>query len=139
MALTILYDGDCPLCRREIATLLRLDRGRGRLAGVNIAAADFDPARYGLTREQAMGAIHAVGTDGAVVKGMDVFRRAYAAVGLGWLLAPTGWPLIKPIADRFYRWFARNRMRISLRSWRALPTGEGCATGACSTGTCKIE
>lgn len=135
MALTILYDGECPLCRREIASLLWLDRGRGRLDGVNIADREFDPAVYGLTREQAMGAIHAVGEDGTIVKGMEVFRRAYAAVGLGWLWAPTGWPLIKPLADRFYRWFARNRMRISLRSWRALPTGDG----ACATGTCKIE
>ena len=84
MALTILYDGDCPLCRREIAAMLRMDKGRGRLAGVNIAAADFDAAAYGLTREQAMGAIHAVGEDGSVVRGMEVFRKAYAAVGLGW-------------------------------------------------------
>lgn len=133
MALTILYDGDCPLCRREIKAMLRLDKGRGRLAGVDIAAPEFDAASYGLTREQVMGAIHAIGDDGAVVKGMEVFRRAYAAVGLGWLLSPTGWPLIKPLADRLYRWFARNRMRITLRSWRAIP-GEACATG-----TCKVE
>lgn len=134
MPLTILYDGECPLCRREMAMLLRLDKGRGRLGGVDIAEPGFDATRYGLTQAQVMGSIHAVGEDGSVVKGMEVFRRAYAAVGLGWLLAPTGWRLFKPLADRFYRWFARNRLRISLRSWKAMPGDD-----ACQTGTCRVE
>ena len=29
--------------------------------------------------------------------GMAVFRLAYRAVGLGWLVAPTGWPLLRPL------------------------------------------
>jgi predicted DCC family thiol-disulfide oxidoreductase YuxK len=113
--LRILIDGDCPLCRREARLLERLDRDRGRLEMVDIAASAFDPSRFGLTMEHVMGEIHAVLPDGRLVTGMEVFRRAYAAVGLGWLLAPSGWPVLRPLFDVLYRWFARNRLRLTGR------------------------
>ncbi len=113
--LEILYDGDCPLCSREIEWLRRLDRGRGRVRFADIAAPDFEPARYGRTRAELMARIHGALGDGSVLEGMEVFRRAYAAVGLGWLLAPTRWPLLRPLADAAYRWFARNRLRLTGR------------------------
>jgi predicted DCC family thiol-disulfide oxidoreductase YuxK len=112
---TLLYDGGCPLCAREVAMLRRRDRGRGALALVDIAAPDFDPARYGRSYESLMARIHGVLPDGAVIEGMEVFRRAYAAVGLGWLLAPSRWPLFGRAFDAAYRWFARNRLRLTGR------------------------
>jgi len=45
--ITILYDGDCPLCSREIRFLERRDRGRGRVQFEDIAALSFDPGAYG--------------------------------------------------------------------------------------------
>jgi len=122
----VLFDGDCPLCRREMEALARRDR-HGRLALEDIAAPEFDPARYGLTQEQAMDRIHGVLPDGTVVEGMEVFRRAYAAVGLGWLLAPTAWPLLGGLFDRAYRWFARNRLRLTGRAGE----GHACREGHC--------
>ena len=113
---TLLYDGDCPLCSREVAMLRRRDRGRGRLGLVDIAAQDFDAARYGRSQESLMARIHGVLPDGTVVEGMEVFRRAYAAVGLGWVLAPSRWPLLGRGFDAAYRWFARNRLRLTGRA-----------------------
>jgi predicted DCC family thiol-disulfide oxidoreductase YuxK len=118
----LLYDGDCPLCGREVAFLRRRNR-RGQLAFEDIAAPGFDPARYGLERADVMARMHGVLPDGRVVEGMEVFRRAYAAVGLGALLAPTRWPLLRPLFDRAYAVFARNRLR-----W----------TGRCEDGTCAL-
>lgn len=130
---TILIDGDCPLCRAEAGLLRRMDRGRGRLRLIDIAAADFDPGAYGTTMDAVMGTIHGVVADrpapANLVTGMEVFRRAYRAVGWGWVMAPTGWPLVRPLADRVYRWFARNRLRI---------TGRG-ADGSCTPGRCRVE
>lgn len=114
-AFTVLIDGACPLCRREAALLRRLDRRRGRLRLVDIARPDFRPASYGRTMEALMGEIHGVTAEGSIVTGVEVFRRAYAAVGLGWLLAPTRWPVARPLSDRLYRWFARNRLRLTGR------------------------
>lgn len=108
---TILVDGDCPLCEREAAMLRRMDAGRGRLALVDISEPDFDASRYGRSHETLMARIHGVRPDGTVIEGVEVFRRAYAAVGRGWLLAWTAWPGLRVAADAAYRWFARNRLR----------------------------
>jgi predicted DCC family thiol-disulfide oxidoreductase YuxK len=121
---TILIDGACPLCRREAAMMQRMDRGRGALAIEDIAAPGFDPARFGITLDDAMGTIHGVTADGRLVKGMEVFRGAYTAVGWGWLLAPTGWPVLRSVFDAMYRWFARNRLRLTGRR-------EDCDSGRC--------
>ena len=112
--LTLLYDGDCPLCSREVAFLRRRDR-RGALRLVDLAGPEFDPEAFGLSRERAMARIHGVLPDGQLVEGMEVFRRAYAAIGLGWLLAPSRWPVLGRLFDAGYAWFARNRLRLTGR------------------------
>ena len=120
----VLFDGECPLCAREIAALRRLDRGRGRIAFEDIAAPGFDPGRYGLDHAAVMARIHGVLPDGTVIEGVEVFRRLYAAVGLGWLVAPTRWPLLRPLCDAAYRWFAGNRLRLTGRP--------ACESGHCT-------
>ena len=114
--ITILFDGDCPLCAREIRMLRRLDRGRGRIGFEDIAAPGFDAGRLGTDHATLMARIHGVLDDGRLIEGVEVFRRAYAAVGLGWLLAPTRWPLLRPLFDWAYRIFARNRLRLTGRA-----------------------
>lgn len=120
----LLYDGACPLCKREVSLLERFNRKR-RLALEDIAAAGFDPARYGRSFDELMGQIHGVLPDGSLVSGVEVFRRAYAAVGLGLLAAPTRWPLLEPAFDKAYHWFAANRLRLTGRA-------ETCATDRCA-------
>lgn len=111
----VLVDGACPLCRREASLWRRLDRGRGRIALEDISSRAFDAERYGLTRAAVLAEIHGVLPSGELITGMEVFRRAYAAVGWGWLLAPTRWPGLRPMCDWGYRWFARNRLRLTGR------------------------
>ncbi len=121
---TLLVDGECPLCRKEAALLARLDRGRSRLVLEDISAPDFDSSRYARSMDELMGTIHAALPGGRLVTGMEAFRRAYAAVGLGWLLAPTRWPLLRPVFDALYRFFARHRLRLTGRA-------DACASGRC--------
>ena len=102
----------------------RLDRGRNRIVIDDITAAGFDPSQYGVTMHGLMGQIHGVHPDGSLVKGMEVIRRAYDAVGLGWLLAPTKWPVLRSISDAASAWFARNRLRLTGRT-------EECDPGSC--------
>lgn len=123
---TILIDGACPLCKRESDFMRRLDRGRGRLALVDIAAPEFDAGRYGTTFEAVMGSIHGVTAEGRLVHGLEAFRRAYSAVGWPWLLGWTSWPVIRPIADRAYRWFAKNRLRWTKRQHVCAADGGRC-------------
>lgn len=89
-----------------------MDRGRGLVVIVDAADERFDPAPFGLTRDQALTSIHAALPDGRVVAGMEAMREAYRALGRGWMLAPTAWPLLRPAFDRAYACFARNRYRF---------------------------
>ena len=123
VAFTMLIDGACPLCRREAAMLARIDRRR-RLGFVDIAAPGFDASAFDRSREQLMAAIHGVEPDGRVVTGVEVFRRAYAEVGRGWMLAWTAWPIARPIVDACYRVFARYRPRLQ---------------SDCSDGRCRVS
>jgi predicted DCC family thiol-disulfide oxidoreductase YuxK len=123
-AIKVLYDGECPLCAREIGFLRRRDR-RGVIAFDDIAAPGFDATRYGLDHAAVMSRIHGVLPDGTVIEGVEVFRRLYTAIGLGWLVAPTRWPLLRGLFDRAYRVFARNRLRWTGRSDAAC-TSESC-------------
>ena len=112
----VFYDGDCPLCMKEIRLLRWLDRKRGNIVFTDIAAADFDPqGDAGITMDILMAEIHGRLPDGTVVTGVEVFRQLYGAVGLGWLFAPTTWPGIKQLADWVYVKFAKHRLRLTGR------------------------
>lgn len=118
--LTLLFDGGCPLCVREVRFLEQRDRTHNgdspQIAFVDIDAADYDPAAHGaITYRAAMGRIHAIDCDGRVLCDVAVFRRAYELIGLGWLYAPTRWPLIGPLADWAYGLWARWRLVITGR------------------------
>lgn len=113
---TLLIDGDCPLCAREAALLERLDRGRHRLRLIDISADGFDAGQFGTTQEAVMGHIHGVLPNGHLVTGVEAFRQAYNAVGMGWLLSWTRLPILGAAADRMYGLFARHRLRLTGRS-----------------------
>ena len=118
--LTLLYDGACPLCRREVTFLAERDRARHgeepRLAFVDIDQADYDPsAHQGVSYARAMGRIHGIEANGSVLRDLAVFRRAYELIGLGWLYAPTGWPLVAPLVNRLYGLWAAARLRLTRR------------------------
>lgn len=111
----LLYDSECPLCMREVNFLKRRDAGRGLVAFVDIADESYAPeAHGGVDFETAMGRIHAVLPDGTVIKNVEVFRRVYEILGMGWIYAVTKLPIIGSIVDRLYGVWA---------SWRLALTG----------------
>ena len=113
--LTLLFDGGCPLCVREVRFLERRDRVR-RIRFVDIDAADYNPADHGgIGYREAMGRIHAIAADGTVLRDVAVFREAYRLIGLGWLYAPTRWPLIGAVVDRIYAIWAARRLQLTSR------------------------
>lgn len=110
----VFFDGECPLCVREIGMLRRLDK-KQRIRFTDIAAPSFDPATTGLSMATLMDRIHGRLPSGEVIEGVEVFRRLYGAVGLGFLLAWTRWPGLRALADWGYRTFAKNRLRLTGR------------------------
>lgn len=153
--LTLLYDGACPVCNLEMDNLKHRNT-EGLLAFIDISLPEFDALPYGATLAEMNGLIHAVRPDGSLVVGVEVFRLAYGAVGLGHLTGPTAWPGLKPLVDAAYAVFARNRYGFSrasmpllsaLRSARAArrragveAAAQGALTSAaaCRNGQCEL-
>lgn len=115
-ALTVLYDGACPLCRREIGVY------QGQASAQSVCFADVSdealPLPPGTTREQLMARFHVRLADGALVSGAAAFLALWAALpGWRWLaylgrLPGAGW-----LMERSYRLFLRGRPR--LQRWAA--------------------
>ncbi len=122
--LRLLYDGACPVCCRTADWLKRRNR-RLLLTFEDISDPQFDPGRYGLTREEVHRVLHGILPNGKVVRGMAAIRRAAGAVGLGWLTAPTALPGMRWATDRLYLALARRR------SAGAATAPRGCTRGAC--------
>ena len=120
--LTVLYDGACPLCRREIG-LYRGLRSRTPLcfADVNDAALTLPP---GTTREQLLARFHVRGSDGRLLSGAPAFLALWAALP-GWRWA--AWAGRLPGAvwamERGYRFFLRGRPALQRWASRLDRTG----------------
>lgn len=109
--MTIYYDASCPLCNAEINNLQRRSTD-GRLAFVDISAPGFASQPPGVTLAQMMALIHARKADGSIIQGMEVFRLAYGAAGIGWVAGALDLPVIGTLAERLYPWIARHRQRF---------------------------
>jgi predicted DCC family thiol-disulfide oxidoreductase YuxK len=146
--LTLLYDASCPVCALEMHALRARDLAKQPNAPllrlVDISAPDFDPLPYGASLAQMNALIHAQKPDGSLVIGVEVFRLAYGAVGLGHWVAPTGWRWLKPLVDRAYAVFAANRYgfsrvmapairwQVERRARRVLQASQACQDALCN-------
>ncbi|HIK16598.1 MAG TPA: DUF393 domain-containing protein [Leptolyngbyaceae cyanobacterium M33_DOE_097] len=134
----LLYDGECPLCLREVDFLKRRDAGRGLVVFVDIADPAYEPmANGGVDFETAMGRIHAVLPDGSVIKNVAVFRQIYEVLGLGWVYAITKLPIIGAIADFVYGIWANLRLKVTGRP--DLQTLVRQRKAACSSDRCRLD
>ena len=111
----VFFDGECPLCVREISLLRRLDEPTRRIRFTDIQAPGFDAAAVGIGYADLMRRIHGRLPDGRIIDGVEVFRRLYDAVGFRRLVAFTRWPGVAGTLDLAYALFAKNRLRFTGR------------------------
>ena len=113
--LTIFFDGGCPLCKREV-DFLQSRNQKGYLSFIDINTFDFYlDLKYGITYKQAMERIHALRSDGSVIKDIKVFQEAYNLIGLGWIYAPTKIPIFDKFINFIYGIWAKNRLKLTFR------------------------
>ncbi len=111
-ALTVFYDGGCPLCRREI-DFYRRRRGAAQINWLDISGLPEGEVAPGLSRCAAMARFHVLLPDGHWLSGGPAFAAVWRALPafrpLGWLFGfrATGW-----LADRAYAGFLRLRPRL---------------------------
>ena len=117
---TVVYDGNCKVCTRLATVLRKWDREHllevvpSQTAGV-MARFPWIPARAYAE------ALQMVRVDGETWSGAAAIERLLDVLPRGRLIS---WvfkiPFVRNLADRFYRWFARNRYRLGC--------GEHCMT-----------
>lgn len=137
----LLYDSECPLCVREVNFLRKRDQGRGLVQLVDIADENYSPeANGGIDYETAMGRIHAILPDGSVIKNVEVFRRVYEVLGMGWVYAITRIPLFGWIGDRLYEIWADWRLALTGRPNLSVIVAERQKRSDCSAeGRCRVD
>ncbi|KAK8656164.1 hypothetical protein V6N13_108721 [Hibiscus sabdariffa] len=138
----MLYDGDCPLCMREVDMLRERNKQFGTIKFVDISSDDYSPEEnQGLDYTTVMGRIHAILSDGTVVTDVEAFRKLYEQVGLGWVYAITKYEPIATIADSIYGVWAKYRLQITGRPplEEILETRKKNKADTCNDkGNCKI-
>jgi predicted DCC family thiol-disulfide oxidoreductase YuxK len=109
---TVVFDGDCRVCTRLASMLRKWDREE-RLEVVTsqqpgvMARFPWIPARA------YADALQLVAADGTTWQGAAAVEKLLEVLPKGRFIS---WvfkiPFVRPLADRFYRWFARNRYRL---------------------------
>ncbi|KAH0453551.1 hypothetical protein IEQ34_017875 [Dendrobium chrysotoxum] len=133
----MLYDGECPLCMREVNMLRERNQAYGTIKFVDISSDDYLPEEnQGLDYKTVMGKIHTIQSDGTIHTNVELkrncifayedirnlingsvqaFRRLYEEVGLGWVYAITKYKPILTIANGIYGIWAAYRLQLTGR------------------------
>jgi predicted DCC family thiol-disulfide oxidoreductase YuxK len=101
---------------REVNMLQKRDATQNNIAFIDIASPSYNPADHaGISYQDAMERIHAILPDGQIVTDVEVFRRLYEQVGLGWVYSITRIPAVEKAANVVYNVWAKNRMGLTGR------------------------
>lgn len=112
----LLYDGECPLCVKEVNFLLKQDANRGIIKFVDIAKSDYRPEENSdIGFATAMGRIHAITSEGEIIRNVEAFRRIYEELGMGYVYAVTKLPVVGAIANFVYGIWADWRLKLTGR------------------------
>ena len=111
-AYTVVFDGDCKVCTRLSRALVKWDGGRqleivsSQQPGVMARFPWIPPRAYA-------DALQLVAADGTTWQGAAAVEQLLNVLPRGrWIAWIFKVPFARTIADRFYRWFARNRYRL---------------------------
>ena len=110
-SLTVLYDGECPLCRSEI----RLFQGMEPLEPVawHDVSAPLATLPAGGDRAAYLARFHVQRSDGVILSGAEAFAALWSVLpGWRWLGRFARLPGIMPVVELAYRGFLRLRPRL---------------------------
>jgi predicted DCC family thiol-disulfide oxidoreductase YuxK len=109
---TVVYDGDCKVCTRLAKALRKWDRQQ-QLEVVSSQEPGV-MARFPWIPSRAYAeALQLVAADGTTWQGAAAVEQLLNVLPRGrWISWVFHIPYVRTLADRFYRWFARNRYRL---------------------------
>jgi 3-demethoxyubiquinol 3-hydroxylase len=117
--LTVLYDGGCPLCRREVGVYKGQAPCDVRFVDVSHGAQAPLPA--GTTQAQLLARFHVQRADGTMVSGAEAFVALWQTLpgGWRWLAVVARVPGVTPLLELAYTVFLRGRPALQrvARAW----------------------
>jgi predicted DCC family thiol-disulfide oxidoreductase YuxK len=117
---TVLFDGECPICRGAVERLRRWDR-EGRLRYLPAAAPEVEASFPWIPAEALQESLHLVGPDRQTWEGAGAVEELVRVLpGWRWATRIFHLPGARWIARRGYRWIAANRF--------AFRCGEQCGS-----------
>ena len=125
-SLTVLFDGACPLCRREIGVYRALESAQP-VAWLDVSQASLDLAPQ--DRMRYLARFHVRQADGSLLSGAAAFVALWRVMpGWRWLARFASLPGVTPALELMYRGFLRIRPGIQrlVRAWDVshLPTSQ---------------
>lgn len=119
--ITVLYNGACPICRREIDHYRRLDRDDAPaldFADISLPAPSL--TRLGLSEDDARRRLHVIDEDGRLLAGVPAFAAIWERLPrYRWLARVSRWPILKSLLPRLYEPIALALYRLDKRRRRA--------------------
>jgi predicted DCC family thiol-disulfide oxidoreductase YuxK len=111
---TVIYDGECELCRRSMDVLRKLDED-GALELVESQTPGLRERFPWITPEAYARAVQVVEPGGHTTEGAEAVERLCAIIPAG---RRVGWlykiPFARPIGNRIYAWISRSRPTLPL-------------------------
>jgi predicted DCC family thiol-disulfide oxidoreductase YuxK len=105
--LTVLYDGKCPLCYKEILHYKKKD-SKDLLKCIDITHPDFKIDDYGLQIEAVNLKLHSIDESGTVFTGIDTFLEIWRRIpGFSLFTKVAQNKFMRPTFDVFYIIFAK--------------------------------
>ncbi|AKH99537.1 hypothetical protein IMCC20628_00817 [Hoeflea sp. IMCC20628] len=113
--LCVWYDGDCPVCRQEVALYHHIDRQQ-RIAWIDIVALTDSELPSDKSRADLLGRFHAREANGPWHIGVDAFAAIWEQIPVLRRLALLfRTPGIRQLAELFYRGFLKWQRRHRAR------------------------
>jgi predicted DCC family thiol-disulfide oxidoreductase YuxK len=122
---TVVYDGTCKVCGRMVGVLRRWDAGSRRLELVPSQFPGIHARFPWIPARAYLEALQLVGPGGRTWQGAAAVEQLISVLPRGRLVSWVfGLPFVRALADRFYRWFARNRYRLGCGEHCSLRPGQ---------------
>ncbi|MGZ8379121.1 MAG: thiol-disulfide oxidoreductase DCC family protein [Gemmatirosa sp.] len=110
---TVVYDGHCKVCGKMVRVLRGWDARSRQLEIVPSQLPGLDVRFPWIPAAAYVSALQLIGPGGQTWQGAAAIERLIDVLPRGgWISWVFHIPFVRTLANRFYRWFARNRYRL---------------------------
>lgn len=104
---TLFYDGQCPLCAKEIQWLKEIHDGSLAFCDIH----SISEETLGINKQAMLKVLHLQTSDKKWLLGLSATIRSWSHTPYGFLFKPLGWPILRLFANGAYTLWASKRYK----------------------------